>query len=79
MARYYFHLREEGECIEDEEGIELPDLGAAHGLAITNARMIIAHEVTSSGVVPLDPIIEIADETGNIAGSVTFREAISLR
>lgn len=78
MARYYFHLREEDDRIEDEEGIELPDIEAARQLAIKNARTITAHEVTGCGVVPLDLVIEIPDEAGRITGTVAFRETISL-
>lgn len=78
-ARFYFHLREDGDRIDDEEGIELPDLGTARDLAINNARTIIAHEVTARGVVPLYPIIEIADQAGCVAGTVAFRETTSLQ
>lgn len=76
MARYYFHLCEGGKRIEDTEGMDLPCLEAARDFAVKNARMIISHEVNDRGAIALDDAIEIADQTGRTARTVTFREAV---
>lgn len=40
--RYFFHLREPGAFLADEEGLELSDLNAVKIAAIAGARSIIA-------------------------------------
>ena len=40
MPLFYFHLRENGTVIEDEEGMDLPDVGAAELEAVKSATEI---------------------------------------
>ena len=42
MTRYFFHT-EDGRCLPDEEGVELPDLAAVrHAALMTMAEMSLA-------------------------------------
>ena len=76
LARYYFRLLDGSPCI-DEEGIELPDLGAAQAAAVTGARSILCDEVLH-GRLPLKERIKITDEAGHAVGSVCFRDVIEI-
>lgn len=42
MARYYFHIREGGRRIPDDDGEELPNLEAARAEARLSAQDLIA-------------------------------------
>ena len=74
MPRYFFRLCDDLDC-EDPEGIELPDLHAAHEEAIRSIRSIMAEEV-GRGRLPLKGRIEIKDEAGAIALHVGFHEEL---
>jgi hypothetical protein len=63
MGRFYFHLREDGELIPDEEGIDLPDLSAARREAIAAARELLA-EAIKDGKPNVPEAFVIADEAG---------------
>ena len=76
MPRFYFHLRNDLE-VDDEEGIEIPDLAAAREYALFNARSIAAENV-HKGHLNLSHRIEIADDAQRIVGTVTFRDAITI-
>ena len=76
MPRFYFHLRNDL-SVDDEEGVELPDLAAARDHAIYNARSIAAENV-HAGKLSLSHRIEIADERGTIVATVQFGDAVSV-
>lgn len=76
MPRFYFHLRNDL-VVDDEEGIEVPDLAAAREYALFNARSLAAENVYK-GHLNLSHRIEIADETQRIVGIVTFRDAVKV-
>jgi hypothetical protein len=63
MGRFYFRLREDGELIPDEEGIDLPDLSAARREAIAAARELLA-EAIKDGKPNVPEAFVIADEAG---------------
>ncbi|HEX8480631.1 MAG TPA: hypothetical protein VF650_01870 [Allosphingosinicella sp.] len=75
--RYFFHLRENGEFIADEEGRELPDLSAVQAVAIQSARSVIAGEAID-GKIPLAAILEVHDWEGRRVLDLPFREAVIL-
>lgn len=58
MPRFYLHIRSGPDFIEDEEGMELPDLAAARKEAIRGARGLMSAEVLD-GSLTLDQSIEI--------------------
>lgn len=74
MPRYYFSLCDDLDC-DDPEGLELPDLQAAHEEAIRSIRSIMAEEV-GRGRLPLKGRIEVKDEAGAVALYVGFGEAL---
>ena len=51
MPRFYFHLRNDL-SVDDEEGVELPDLAAARDHAIYNARSIAAENAHAGRAQP---------------------------
>ena len=59
MSVYRFHVRDAAGLIEDEEGIDLPDLVSAFRYALSTAR-----EVSAEAPPPADMLFEIADSTG---------------
>lgn len=75
--RYFFHLRETGNYVVDEEGRELPDIAAVEAAARTNARCVIAGEAMI-GKLPLAAIIEVHDEAGERVLDLPFRDAVVL-
>ena len=48
MTRYFFHIRNGEDLLEDDEGIDLPSLAAARKEAVLSARELIAESIASS-------------------------------
>lgn len=74
MPHYFFNVREADRVIDDPEGSDLPDAGAARAYAVHAARGLLAAAVRE-GRLPLDHAIEIADERGHRVDRVTYRES----
>ena len=77
MPRYFFYIAD-GDRFPDEEGAILPDVTAAIQMASAGAREIVAEDLKQGKGLSLNDRIEIHDETGQIVGIVTFREAVGL-
>jgi len=78
MRRYFLHVRDGASLITDDQGMELPDLGAARQQALAAAREIISQAVLKGE--PLDGrVFEIADEAGTVLLLVPFSEALVMR
>jgi hypothetical protein len=77
MPVYYLNIREHEQIAADQEGIDLPDLEAAKAEAQASAREILADALKSNTKVD-GKVIEIADETGTIVGSVTLRDMLPI-
>ena len=77
MPLFYFHLREDGTIVVDEEGIELPDLSAAREEAIAGARSILSDEA-KKGRLPLSFRVEVTDEAGDTVMSLIFADAVAI-
>ena len=75
--RYFFHLKEPGNHVVDEEGRELSGIEAAVAAAVAAARSVIASEVME-GRLPLASAIEIEDEQGRRIHELLFRDAVRL-
>jgi hypothetical protein len=69
MARYFFHIKDGGHLVRDEEGTDLagPDHARAH--ALQSARELCADAIKSGRDLDADAFV-IADEQGQ---SLTFR------
>jgi hypothetical protein len=77
MPTYFFHLTSRGDYVEDEEGIDLPDLEAARCEMIATARDLVL-EGLQSGDVNLNDEIEVADDGGQVLMTVKLGKAIGL-
>jgi hypothetical protein len=75
MPRFYFHIIQGGERIEDTEGSDLPNLAAARIEAIDSAREIAAHHARQ-GHYPDGQVFEISDDEGKIVLKMPFTEAL---
>jgi hypothetical protein len=75
--RYYFHLREAGGHLVDEEGLELRSKKAVEAAATAGARSILAAEVIA-GRLPLAAVIEVYDEYGQRVLDLPFRDTVVL-
>ena len=77
MPRFFFHVFNDENTI-DEEGCDLPDLGAAREHALEAARDMVCDSVRQ-GHLNLDHRIEITDEKNARLLTLTFREAFTLQ
>ena len=71
MPRFYFHLYRSTGTIVDEEGRELPDLPAAHDVAVALLRDVLG----SSDSPDMASFIEIEDGARKLRMTVAAREA----
>jgi len=73
MPQFYFHIREPGLFVPDEEGMYLPDLKQAQQEAHRSCLDLLRNRVHGhlSGV---GLRIEIADASGKIIDSVNVRD-----
>jgi len=77
MARYFFHIRNGGDFVEDREGTEMPGLEHARLEAMQSAREIVAELIKSDRTVGLRQI-EIADVFGLVLAVVPYSSIIRL-
>jgi hypothetical protein len=77
MPRYYFHLRNDL-LVDDEEGIELPDMEAARVKAEEYALDMSAASVLEHRKINLHHRIEVADETGEVVLRVEFGDVVTV-
>lgn len=76
MPRYYFDLKNDVDA-KDEEGRDLPDLGAARAAAIAEARELMTESVLT-GHLDLNHRIEVRDENGGVVLVMHFGEAVEV-
>jgi hypothetical protein len=76
MPLYYFHLYNDIVAM-DEEGLDLPDIEAAHANGIKEAREMML-ETVAEGRINFSHRIEIADSNGDIVDRVSFAEAVTV-
>ena len=76
MPRYFFHLYDDM-AVVDEEGVELPDVEAARGKALHDARAMACAEVLE-GRLNLSHRIEVADEAGSVLLTLEFGDTVEV-
>jgi hypothetical protein len=76
MPRFRFHLYND-EQTTDYVGRIFPDLAAAQGDAIRDARAIMASHLTGKGEINIGHWIELEDDAGEIV-VVAFRDAVTI-
>jgi hypothetical protein len=77
MPRFYFHIVDGTDFIEDPDGSELADLDAARAEALHSARHLLADKVRAGEVVD-GARFEIRNSDGLLLATVMFRDAIRL-
>lgn len=77
MARFFLHLRDGTELMEDPDGSELPDLNAARAEARDAARDIMAGMVRAGELLDGQQI-EIRDAAGALLEIVRLRDVLRL-
>jgi hypothetical protein len=77
VPRYLFHLRNDLN-VEDQEGLELPNLEAALERAACFAVEMAAASVIESRKLDLRHRIEVATEAGQILGTVKFGDVLTI-
>lgn len=77
MQQYFFHVRDHCGEAADDEGMELPDLAAAHNVALQGARSLICADVMK-GKLDLAGRITVANATGAPLMVLSFAEAVDL-
>jgi hypothetical protein len=78
VPRYYFHIHNSHGAAEDDEGIEAKSLSEAREHAVAGIRSLISAEALN-GQINLKGRIDISDESGKVALSVPFPEAIAIK
>ena len=78
MPRFYFHVCDGTDFIEDEEGRDLADVATACSEAVKGARSIMADDL-QRGQLDLSSFIEVEDERDELLFTLTFSEAVDLK
>ena len=77
VPRFFLHIRDGDELLEDPDGSDHPDLETARAEAIAGARDLLAAQLKAGK--PLDgQQIEICDEAGRLLATVRFRDVFTL-
>ena len=76
MRRFHLHLWEGGNCVLDEEGIDLPDRDAAIALARCTLGESLADDL-EAGRMPLNRCIVIADSRGQLLGRLSTSKLLA--
>ena len=77
MPRFYFNLRNDL-SVDDEEGMELPDVEAARALAAKYVLDMAAASVLEQGKINLSHRIEVTDERGDNIAAVEFGDVVTI-
>ena len=77
MPKFYLHIHEAGETIEDYEGTEFPDARSALAEAERAARDLLAEKVRTGGIIG-GQRIDVVDDIHQPVGSVRFRTLLHL-
>ena len=75
MPRYFFHMIEGDDFVEDPEGMELPDIASVHEEAIQAAREILASKVRTGQIIDGQQFL-IVDEDGRQITTIPFKAAL---
>ncbi|MCJ2010772.1 DUF6894 family protein [Methylobacterium sp. J-092] len=77
MPRFYLHLRDGDDIIEDPDGSDLVDVEAAKEEARASARYLLADRVRQGKIID-GQRFDIVDEIGNLCAVVWLREVLRL-
>ncbi|WP_160003599.1 hypothetical protein [Rhizobium sp. 18055] len=74
--RYFFNIREQGDFLADDTGVELPSLDAVQTEAVRTAREMMADGILTGKALD-ESVFEVTDEKGKLVTSVRFGDAVS--
>jgi len=77
MPRYFFNLRNDLD-VDDLEGLDLPNLEAAHVEAVRLTRNMVAVGAQEEGRINLSHRIEVTDSNGTALFTVKFGDAVRI-
>lgn len=75
MKRYYFHIRDEGGTVLDEEGEEHRSLEEARQSAVDAIKELAAARIRTGKVIG-NTFLDVCDETDAVLKSISFRQVI---
>src|SRR4029077_21283011 len=76
MPLFFFHIKENGDVLYDEEGSDHIDLDAAREEAIEGIRQIISDAVLTGSPLGLDREMHIDDNAGHTLSKIMFRDVL---
>lgn len=76
MPKFYFDVHDDVD-VEDEEGVILPDEGAARSFALNAVRELACDELRH-GRLNLKHLIAVKDENGRALFTVSFGEVVEI-
>ena len=76
MPLYFFHFLHHHERIEDELGVECPDLNAAKEAAVHSVQDLVGEEVRFGDTVDTGLKVEIANSEGHVLSLISFTDTI---
>ncbi len=63
MAKFFFHMKQQGELVTDDEGLDLPSMSEASRAALATARELLA-EAIRFGKSNVPEAIIVEDDAG---------------
>ncbi len=78
MPIFRLHLHNTHVDADDIEGHDLPDLAAAHAMALAGIRDFIGHEAMNE-TIDFRGKVDIEDEAGAVVQTVLSREAFTIK
>lgn len=75
---YFFHLSEGHETILDQVGTELPDLDAAHELALKTIGALVS-EAVAAGDPSYEGVLDVEDEHGRRLLTFSFACPVTIK
>ena len=78
MSRYFFHLKQATDTVDDLDGRGFADLDAAKAAAIVDLRAVICAQVTQ-GQLDRSSRIDITDEHGQCLAAIGLGDAVHVR
>ena len=76
MPLFYFHIKENGDVLYDDEGSDHPDLDAAREEAIEGIRKIISNAILTGSPLGLDRGMHVDDDAGHTLLKILYREVV---
>ncbi len=75
VTRYFFHIRDGDQFIEDSEGVEMKDATAAHDEASKAAREMLVEKLLAGDLID-GQVFEIVDDTGRLVERLPFKSVL---